>query len=211
MRKLSQILKSQASKFTAVFIAGLLAGGLYVDQRARQSAAIALADWNARLESVNKVNSKLVAETQQILSANAALEAQNRALEADRAAIDARLTQTQGVLADLQAQEPVQPELETQPLVINLRAQIKAGYEAFSLSIEAREKAEAQIANQKVEIKGLEQAYHNALQMYYNDHELLNTATVKIARLAKQNATIKTVAKAEGVVIIILTVINLVK
>jgi len=34
---------------------------------------------------------------------------------------------------------------------------------------------------------------------------------VKIARLAKQNSTIKTVAKAEGIVIIVLTVINLVK
>lgn len=211
MRKLSQLLKSTTAKFVAVFIAGLLVGGLYVDFRARQSAAIALAEWTTRIEAVHKVNAKLVAETQQILSANDALEAQNGALEAARATISAQLTQTQGVLADLQAQEPVQPELETQPLVINLRAQIKAGTEMFSLSVEAREKAEAQIANQKVEIKGLEQAFHNAMEMYTNEHELISSATVKIARLARQNRTVKTVAKAEGIVIVILAVINLVK
>lgn len=211
MRKLSQLLKSPASKFISVFIAGMLVGGLYVNFRARQSAAIALADWTARIESVNKVNAKLVAETQSILSANAALKAQNEALEASRATIAAQLTQTQGDLAYLQAHEPAQPELETQPLVINLRLQIKKGNEMFSLAIADREKADALIANQKVEIKGLEQAFHNAMEMYTNEHELVSGATVKIARLARQNKTVKTVAKAEGIVIVILAVINLVK
>lgn len=192
-------------------LAGFIGGYLYSNHRAAASAAIALADWNARVEIVNKINEKLSAETQEILSANAALEAQNRALEAAREAIASRLTEASADLAYLRAHEPVQPELETQPLVINLRLQIKKGNDLYSLAIADREKADAQIANQKVEIKGLEQAYSNAMKMYYNSSALVDTATVKIARLSRQNRLAKDVAMGEAVVIVVLLVLNAIK
>ena len=114
-------------------------------------------------------------------------------------------------MADLQAAEPSYPELETHPLVINLRLQLKAQDTRFSLAMEDIAKANKEIENQKKQLVGLEQAYTNAVQMYVNSDSLLNNAVKVNARLVRQNSTLKTVAKAEGIVIVILTVISLVK
>jgi len=46
----------------------------------------------------------------------------------------AEITTLRGQLADLQADEPVQPELEDEPLVINLRAQVARLTEMFVLA-----------------------------------------------------------------------------
>lgn len=192
-------------------IAGFIGGYLYSNHRAAVAASIALADWNARIEVLNNTNAKLAEKNTAILSENAALKAANEAIEIDRKELAKRLAQVSADLAYLQAHEPVQPELETQPLVINLRLQIKKGNELYSLAIADREKADAQIANQKIEINGLEQAYSNAMEMYYNSDAKVGTATVKIARLSKQNRLAKDVAIGEAVVIVVLLVLNMVK
>lgn len=182
-----------------------------MNHRAREGASIALAQWQVKYEAVQAQNAELAGKIGKILDANRVLEAANAKLEEERAAIGVQLAATNAELAQLQAQEPSYPELESHPLVINLRLQLAAHDKRFSLAIDDIRKANEEIANYKTEIKGLEQAYQGALQMYANEHRLTTYADIKIAKLAKQNKTLKTVTTVEGVVIVVLGVLNMVK
>ena len=194
-----------------ILVAGLAMGYLYSNHRAAESASIALSEWNARMETVTQINAGLEAKIRESLDANKALEAANQQLREDRKAIGQQLAQANSTIEELKAKEPSYPGLESHPLVINLRLQLKEQDRRFSLAMEDVAKANAEIANQGKQIKGLEQAYQNAYQMYLNSSQLNLDAGIKIARLSRQNATVKTMAKGEGVVIFILTVIALVK
>jgi hypothetical protein len=61
------------------------------------------------------------------------------------------------------------------------------------------------------EIKGLKQAYDNAVQQYVNSDALLASAVRTNARLVKQNTALKTATKVSVAVAVVLVVVNLVK
>jgi chromosome segregation ATPase len=195
----------------AIAVTSFVGGYLYSNHRAAIAASIALADWNARLDVSNKIISGLEAKIKERQSYEAMIEEQNKAIEEERDVLKKKLSAVSADLAYLQAHEPVQPELETQPLVINLRAQIKKGNEAFSLAVEDREKLDKQVANYKKEINWLQLDYEDAMSMYLNSKGLNDVATTKIAQLSKQNRLAKDVAMGEAVVIVVLLVLNMVK
>lgn len=205
------MLKTPTAKIIVSFLAGALASGLFMYFQARHSASIALSEWTKRVAEVSLENTKLQEQNQSIMHANDLLKAANTQLEQERVEIGQQLAHANETLADLQANEPVAPELESTPLVINLRLQLKEQDHRYSLAIQDIAKANETIENQKIIIKGLEQSYQNALDMYANSNGLVKEAGTTIARLSRQNATIKTIAKGEAVLIVVLTVIALVK
>lgn len=92
-------------------------------------------------------------ESDALIAAKAreAAEAMARAdtLAVDNAVLRQQVTAQAGVIADLQAAEPpTTPEIEAMPIVINLRAQVKALTHGFSL-------AQQTIAQQDQEIRNL--------------------------------------------------------
>ncbi len=94
---------------------------------------------------------------QDIITANALALADAKAKEAalykqSAKEKDATLVEVQKELQNLKDHEPVAPELETTPLVINLRAQISTLQRALDLSISAGQDKDMTISAQEVEI-----------------------------------------------------------
>jgi uncharacterized coiled-coil DUF342 family protein len=104
--------------------------------------------YNAQAKETDELKATHDAERAAYLAEIAAREERETALEEKVAAQVAEIKVQKATIAALQAAEPVQPELEAEPLVINLRAQIRE----FSLALKKAEKA---IEDQAKEIADL--------------------------------------------------------
>jgi len=156
-------------------------------------------------------NNELAEQNSCILENNKALNIENEKLYREREQVGVQLANANAELDVLRNAEPSYPEMESHPLVINLRLQLGAQDTRFSLAMEDIAKANRVIENQMVEIKGLEQAYQNALQMYLNSDKVLNDSLSMNARLNKQNKLYKKVATYEGVALVVVVLFSLVK
>lgn len=173
--------------------------GLKVEEELR----IAVADLEIR-------NNELSDKNAIILAKNAELDATNDQLIQERNAIGTQLAKANDDLDALRSAEPVYPELESHPLVVNLRLQLKAQDTRYSLAMEDIKKANEVIGNQRIQIVGLEQAYQNALQMYLNSDKILNDSLRMNAQLKRTNTLYKRVATYEGIALVAVILFSLV-
>jgi uncharacterized coiled-coil protein SlyX len=131
------------------------------------------------------------------------------ALEKDKATQDAviaekdvkvaqyveELSTLRGELTDLQDAEPAQPELEREPLVINLRAQIATLTRAFSLSQEVVAEREGQIAAWSAKYDAQAQISAEWMAAYEREHAL-RLAAEGLFKLGERRAGLnKTITK----------------
>jgi len=179
-------------------VVGAGAGFLYSNVTASRRAEAAQAAFLSQLAAKDVANAQLQALNAQILAQNEALKGENAVIEAQRADLKRQLDKANADLVALQNAEPSYPELNNHPLVINLRLQLVAQDKRYSLAMEDIALANKEIANQKIQIVGLEQAYSNAMQMYLNSDGLLMDAARANARLVKQNNTLKRLQKPKG-------------
>jgi hypothetical protein len=205
--------KTLSKVITWAVLLAIGAGGGFIASNVRASRRVAAAQaaFMSQLAAKDAANAQLQAINTQILAQNEALKGENAEIEAERDGVQGLLNAASARIFDLENAEPVQPELEKEPLVINLRFQIAEHKTRYSLAMEDIALANREIANPKIQIAGLEQAYENAMQMYRNSDGLLNDAAKTNARLIRQNQTLKVVSTAGGIVIVVLTIISVVK
>jgi hypothetical protein len=136
-------------RLIAPFLVGLLAGALIVSLvHCPDSAALAkvkadYAEFKAIAEAADALKQAALLKAEEtITQKDAEIAERDKSIVAKNAQVAA----LKATLHDLQAAEPVQPELEKEPLVINLRAQIGNLSQALSISAEVIALKDGQLA-----------------------------------------------------------------
>jgi len=127
--------KTKILKWGLIAIAGVVVLGL-IDRACLSSARLerAKADYAElkRIAAADKeISDGVIGHMTEIIGQK---DEEIAGLKAAKAQTAAKLATVSGELAELRANEPSQPELEGEPLVVNLRAQIAKLTEAFDLS-----------------------------------------------------------------------------
>lgn len=145
-----------------------------LDRSCRGAAALAKAKADyAEMKKVAEANH----EIQQgiIAAAQGKIDEQAQVIGAAKAAVavkDAKIAALSHTVAELQAQEPVQPELEKEPLVINLRAQVSRLGEMFTLSEAKSADKDRAIISLKTIIAAKDEQFDARTRQYENERAL---------------------------------------
>jgi len=160
-------------------------------------------EFSVRLsDEANAVSRRIIADLE---AENAGKDEKIAQYVEEVSTISAKLTVVSARVEELQANEPVQPELESEPLVINLRGQISSLTEMLSLSQEALTTQTLISDTLRGKVTNLEAMVDEWAGMYEREHllrvqseGLFKEADRKIRgyRLRGKVATVLTVAGA---------------
>lgn len=167
-----------------VLLAHFLPGSLVL--RAKQSK---LKKELAEIQMLNEeAKAKLFLYQQNVIR----IEADIANLEKEKKAVAKDLDEAKRDLASLQASEPVAPDLENEPLVINLRAQIRELVEMFTLSQNTVRIQADEIKALNLKCVTLESMVLEWKGMYERDHALLQTSLSLVGSLERKVKNQKT-------------------
>lgn len=185
-----------------VAVAAVIFLALMCLDRSCQSDA-ALAQAKAEYDALKKANELYQAEQEQVLlRANETIAQQDATIAAANAAIrekDARITLLSRELADIVGQEPHQPELETEPLVINLRAQVARLSEMFALAMAANADQQRVITSWETKYDA-QVSVSESWKRRYESELALRLQVEKLFRLSEQRRRSSRFWKAAAIV-----------
>ena len=146
--------------------------------KAKYEARVAAADaaWQAAQGRLAALSDEIKARNE----ANAALLHSISIKNAEKATLLARI-------AALEGAEPSQPELETEPLVISLRAQVRSWKEAFSLSEAASLEKDEVIRNWEVKFDSQVKITMEWVARYESEHAL-RLASVDLFKMSQRQS-----------------------
>ena len=202
MVKILEIIRKWAWLILAFCVVGLLAL-IYQSCTVDATAEYYKGKYAAEMELRSAENDIHAKHIEELGIEKEALDMEINQLKEENAAIDNDRRVTKKKLADVLAEEPVQPELEEEPLVINLRQQVR-------LLTFVLEGAEKELENKDKIIFNLTEKYNAQVgisdsyrAMYENEKELHRLAIDRLKIADRRIASLRFTGNAKNVLVVV--------